>query len=38
MAFPKTQKGTDSMAGTPSAVTPQQLQELNVMVVKPKST
>lgn len=37
MAFPKTQKGTDLMAGTPSAVTPQQLQELNVMVVKPKS-
>jgi aspartyl-tRNA synthetase len=38
MAFPKTQKGTDIMAGTPSAVTPQQLQELNVMVVKPKVT
>ncbi|MBU6153480.1 MAG: aspartate--tRNA ligase [Bdellovibrionales bacterium] len=38
MAFPKTQKGTDIMAGTPSAVTPQQLQELNVMVVKPKTT
>jgi aspartyl-tRNA synthetase len=34
MAFPKTQKGTDLMAGTPSEVTPQQLQELNVMVVK----
>lgn len=34
MAFPKTQKGTDLMAGTPSGVTPQQLQELNVMVVK----
>lgn len=38
MAFPKTQKGTDLMAGTPSVVTPQQLQELSVMVVKPKST
>jgi aspartyl-tRNA synthetase len=38
MAFPKTQKGTDIMAGTPSAVTPQQLQELNVMVVKPKTS
>jgi aspartyl-tRNA synthetase len=34
MAFPKTQKGTDLMAGTPSGVTPEQLQELNVMVVK----
>ncbi len=34
MAFPKTQKGTDLMAGTPSEVTKEQLQELNVMVVK----
>ena len=34
MAFPKTQKGTDLMAGTPSEVTKEQLHELNVMVVK----
>ena len=34
MAFPKTQKGTDIMAGTPSEVSPAQLHELNVMVVK----
>jgi aspartyl-tRNA synthetase len=34
MAFPKTQKGTDLMAATPSEVNPSQLQELNVMVVK----
>jgi len=37
MAFPKTQKGTDLMAGTPSVVTREQLQELNVMVVKPQA-
>lgn len=34
MAFPKTQRGTDVMAGTPSTVTKEQLHELNVMVVK----
>jgi aspartyl-tRNA synthetase len=34
MAFPKTAKGTDIMAGTPSEVAPTQLQELQVMVVK----
>ena len=34
MAFPKTQKGTDIMAGTPSEVSKEQLHELNVMVVK----
>ena len=34
MAFPKTQRGTDLMAGTPSEVTKQQLHELSVMVVK----
>jgi aspartyl-tRNA synthetase len=38
MAFPKTQKGTDIMAGTPSEVTKEQLHELNVMVVKPTPT
>jgi aspartyl-tRNA synthetase len=37
MAFPKTQKGTDLMAGTPSEVSKNQLQELNVMVVKPQA-
>lgn len=37
MAFPKTQKGTDLMAVTPSEVTKEQLQELNIMVVKPKA-
>jgi aspartyl-tRNA synthetase len=36
MAFPKTAKGTDIMAGTPSEVSPTQLHELNVMVVKTK--
>ena len=36
MAFPKTQKGTDLMAGTPSEVTKEQLHELNVMVVRAK--
>jgi len=34
MAFPKNQRGMDIMAGTPSEVTKEQLQELNVMVVK----
>ena len=34
MAFPKTQKGTDIMAGTPSEVSKEQLHELNVMVIK----
>ncbi len=37
MAFPKTQKGHDLMAATPSEVSAAQLQELNVMVVKPKT-
>jgi aspartyl-tRNA synthetase len=35
MAFPKTQKGTDLMAVTPSEVTADQLKELAIMVVKP---
>jgi aspartyl-tRNA synthetase len=34
MAFPKTQKGTDLMAVTPSEVTAEQMKELNIMVVK----
>jgi aspartyl-tRNA synthetase len=34
MAFPKTQRGTDAMAGTPSEVSREQLHDLNVMVVK----
>lgn len=34
MAFPKTQKGSDLMAGTPSEVSKEQLHDLQVMVVK----
>jgi aspartyl-tRNA synthetase len=34
MAFPKTQKGTDLMAESPSHVTPEQLAELGVSVVR----
>jgi aspartyl-tRNA synthetase len=36
MAFPKTQRGTDIMAGTPSEVSKEQLHDLSVMVVKPQ--
>jgi aspartyl-tRNA synthetase len=34
MAFPKTQKGTDLMAETPSAVTAEQLAEVGIAVVR----
>jgi aspartyl-tRNA synthetase len=34
MAFPKTQKGTDLMAESPSEVTPDQLAELGITTVK----
>jgi aspartyl-tRNA synthetase len=34
MAFPKTQKGTDLMAESPSPVTPEQLAELGISVVR----
>ncbi len=34
MAFPKTQKGTDLMADSPSEVTPDQLAELQISVIK----
>jgi len=36
MAFPKTQRGSCLMSDCPSEVSPQQLQELAVMVVKPQ--
>lgn len=35
MAFPKTQKGTDLMADSPSMITPEQLAELGISVVRP---
>jgi aspartyl-tRNA synthetase len=35
MAFPKTQKGTDLMAETPSTVTPEQLVEVGISVRQP---
>jgi aspartyl-tRNA synthetase len=38
MAFPKTQKGTDLMAESPSVVTPEQLAELGISVVRPPKT
>jgi aspartyl-tRNA synthetase len=34
MAFPKTQKGTDLMADSPSTITPEQLAELGISVVR----
>ena len=34
MAFPKTQSGTDLMMGAPSPISPQQLEELRLRIVK----
>jgi aspartyl-tRNA synthetase len=36
IAFPKTQKGQDLMAGSPTPVTPKQLNELHIAVVAPQ--
>jgi aspartyl-tRNA synthetase len=36
IAFPKTQKGQDLMAGSPTPVTPKQLKELHISVVAPE--
>ncbi len=36
IAFPKTQKGQDLMAGSPTAVTPRQLKELHLQTVMPE--
>jgi aspartyl-tRNA synthetase len=36
IAFPKTQKGQDLMAGSPTPVTPKQLAELHIAVVAPE--
>ncbi|HEY4989785.1 MAG TPA: aspartate--tRNA ligase [Opitutaceae bacterium] len=36
IAFPKTQKGQDLMAGSPTPVTPKQLKELHIAVVAPE--
>jgi aspartyl-tRNA synthetase len=36
IAFPKTQKGQDLMAGSPTSVTPKQLTELHIAVVAPE--
>ncbi len=35
IAFPKTQKGQDLMAGSPTPVTPKQLKELHIAIVAP---
>jgi aspartyl-tRNA synthetase len=37
IAFPKTQKGQDLMAGSPTPVTPKQLTELHIAVVAPEA-
>jgi len=36
IAFPKTQKGQDLMAQSPTPVTPKQLKELHIAVVQPE--
>ncbi len=36
IAFPKTQKGQDLMAQSPTPVTPRQLKELHIQIVKPE--
>jgi aspartyl-tRNA synthetase len=36
IAFPKTQKGQDLMAGSPTPVTPRQLKELHITVAAPE--
>jgi aspartyl-tRNA synthetase len=36
MAFPKTQSGSDLMLGAPSAITPDQLEELG-LALKPRN-
>jgi aspartyl-tRNA synthetase len=36
IAFPKTQKGQDLMAGSPTPVTPRQLKELHISTVAPE--
>ena len=36
IAFPKTQKGQDLMAGSPTPVTPRQLKELHIATVEPE--
>jgi len=37
IAFPKTQKGQDLMAGSPTPVTPRQLKELHIATVAPEA-
>jgi aspartyl-tRNA synthetase len=37
IAFPKTQKGQDLMAGSPTPVTPRQLKELHISVTAPEA-
>jgi aspartyl-tRNA synthetase len=37
IAFPKTQKGQDLMAGSPTPVTPRQLKELHIQTVVPEA-
>jgi aspartyl-tRNA synthetase len=36
IAFPKTQKGQDLMAGSPTPVTPRQLKDLHIAIVAPE--